>query len=41
MAADDDERPPVFRRWRDWYLLVALTLAALVTGFSIWSRVFQ
>jgi len=41
MAADDDERPPLFRTWRGWYVLVLGTLAALIALFSALSIVYR
>lgn len=38
---DDPEKPPLFRRWRVWYLLLLAFLLVQVIFFMIFTQTFS
>jgi ABC-type branched-subunit amino acid transport system permease subunit len=38
---DDEERAPLLGTWRRWYVVVLVTLAAIVAGFAYLSAHYQ
>ena len=37
----EDERPPVFTRWRGWYILVLSVLVAQIVVYSLITYAFK
>lgn len=41
MQIPDPEKPPLFRSWKGWYLLVAGVLLGLIIFFYLFTKNFQ
>ncbi len=37
----ENDRPPVFKRWRTWYILLLGTLAFLISLFYLFMKTFN
>lgn len=40
MQPTNNERPPLFRSWRAWYVLVIAVLGVLIVAFSCFTKYF-
>ena len=36
-----DENPPVFKKWKSWYILVLANLTFLIVLFYIFTKYFE
>jgi hypothetical protein len=41
MAEEEDDKAPVFKSWRSWYLLVILFLVLLIVLFYFFTKYFE